>query len=491
MDERFTMKKLNLGIGLLGCMLLVGCMPDSLTKYHIEPKKEEAAAAGATSSSTIPAVNLSTLTTFQVKNITANNTTYHMHKYGQANAAVDCEIPVSSLADGETLLTDQTGDGSNSSANDIVCWLEAEELQLYHNGVDLQINVPAGYCDYVRIEPYFFWQWIPANTNKTLKAVTCDDSAAGYCTAAGGVQTPSVFEQACVADYSKQVPDPGPNCDEGSVTINTYAYTSPGAVVTTYGEPKKCGGKRSNCLAGPGKDYHVNTGGYPVGFDHWTWSGETVTYSVTKPDNLGKNLFSNRYVANYTNQFTTGTYTYDYTTVTSITGLEKYSDYDKSYSYSYAATLQAGTSTGSTTTVAITRIDTSVSGITSGAISATDYASDPLKDSSGTVVNPFYTFTCLNSAEEVKGRIRLQVREWNQKFTTTTLAGDQVNRANHSRIKRHSSSSTDYETSGIKYWNDVMDWDTVLSYGSNAAYLPSSSPPGISVSGYAFPMWSL
>lgn len=474
------MKKLNLGIGLLSSVLLVGCMPDSLTKYREEPVKSEATSGGSTSTSTTPSVNLSTLSAFQIKNISpTTKTTYHMHKFGQSFAATDCEIPVANLGDGETLLTNANG-VTDTGANDIVCWLEAEELQLYHNGFDLQINVPANYCEYVRVSPFYFWKWQPANTQKVLKEVVCAD--AGYC-AAGGPVTLSKVDKECEGDYSKQTPNAGPNCDEGSVIVNTYTYTSPATITVTSSETK-CGGKRTACYGGPGVDYHVDNYGYPESWDNLTYDGATYTYSAKK---MSGNYSGNRYLTNYSNLFSTGTYTYDYTTISSISGMEAFSNYSTTGSSTYTAQGLGSKYDNICNTGAGAM---GCSGLTAASSAAIDYAMDARKAAHTTAggtydVQPFYEFTCLNWAEEVRGRIRLQVREWNQKFSSTTVAGDQVNRSNHSRLKKHSANSTDYETSGIKYWNDVSDWDTISSYGSQAGYVATSS--AINSYGFSFP----
>lgn len=481
MDERFTMKKLNLGIGLLACMMMVGCMPDSLTKYHIEPTKPEATSGSSTtSSSTVPAVNLSTLSAFQVKNITANNTTYHMHKYGLNFAATDCEIPVANLADGESALTNADG-VSDSGTNDIVCWLEAEELQLYHNGFDLQINVPANYCEYVAVSPFYFWKWAPANTQKVLKEVVCADPA--FCAAGGAVGLNS-DDKACVGDYSKLTPVPGPNCDEGSVIVNTYTYVSPASITVTSTETK-CGGKRTACYAGPGVDFHTDTNGYPEIWDYLTYNGDSFTYSAKKMS--GNGYSGNRYLTNYSTLFATGTYTYNYTTVSSITGMGAYADYSLVGNSTYTAQ-SLSTKYDNICNTGLGAMG--CTGLAAASNAAIDIAVDALKAAHTTAggsypVQPYYEFTCLNWAQEVKGRIRLQVREWNQKFTTTTVAGDQVNRSNHSRLKRQSANSTDYETSGLLYWNDKSDWDTVTRYGSQSSYIPTTS--AIDAYGFDFP----
>lgn len=460
---------------LFTSILLTGCMPDSSTQWKEKPKVTEATSSGGDSSSTTSSVDVNSLTAFQLEDITEDDTTYHMHKYGAANAEVDCEIDNDDIADGETLLQD--------GVNDIVCWLEAEELQLYFNGAKLRTNIAPSMCEYIAVLPYYFWHWQPAQTIKYLKAQTCEDESSVGCATAGGAYTPTAEMLECEGDYSK-LTDPGPNCDNGVVRTYNYKVLSGASVGTADPDTPytelKCGGKFSNCMNGPAKDYKVDAKGYPIWLLTAAWDGSSVPLDITAPEKKG--LKQNYYISNYTNLFATGTYTYDYTTVGSVSGLENFSIYEGGASFTYAD-LEA---------VSSTSVGFASKYIYAGAMTDTAIryvAQDALKTSGGVEVNPFYIFACTNYDWEIKARIRLQIREWNQKFTSTTTAGDQVNRSNHSRLKRHSSNSTDYETSGIGYWNDRSDWDTPNDYGSVSAYIPASSAS--SAAGFLFPAHGL
>jgi hypothetical protein len=96
-----------------------------------------------------------------------------------------------------------------------------------------------------------------------------------------------------------------------------------------------------------------------------------------------------------------------------------------------------------------------------------DIALDPLKGTSSTYkVQPFYEFSCLNFAHEVKARIRLQIREWNQIFQRPVASYTEVEQAAPIRLLRQSLDEDDLEESGIGLWNDIVNWDTPFLYSA-------------------------
>lgn len=436
--------------------MLQSCMPDSLTKY----KKEEPQRTTASAMPPTAAPDLVSLGSFQLKNITQKDTSYYLHKYGEGNQNTACEIAKTDLGSGDSALID--------GVNDIVCWLEAEEMQIFFNGADFQINTPIGLCEYTQIKPYYFWNAPPLNTNKIITQVTCDADPA-TCTAIQNAANAANFSngfttdengdglwdtnEICEGDYS---PDGGANCDEGTITLIEQNVNDMGATSTST-SIKKCEGKRTACYAGPGVDFKTNSSGFPIPVNYLSYTGQSVNYSITAPGPLGKGFGSNHYISNYTQTYTTGQYTYDYTVGSSTTGMQAYSNYSAVSNPSNQIRLKA---------------------------------TDPMKraDSSATKkypVQPFYEFSCLNYAHEVKGRIRLQIREWNQKFDQPVTA--QVAEASPAALIRHTIDPTiDSETSGVGYWNDVNNWDTPIEWGVVAPYIPPY-PTDRDDTGFAFP----
>ena len=477
------MKMLNkkLILTLTITLFFTACMPESLTKYKQdpppkgEPSNPSTPSDPGTGSSETPP-NLTILKSFQLKNITQNSTTYHLHKYGVGNASSACEIPSSTLADGSTQLTDQS--------NDILCWLEADEVQLFFNGASFQLNAPPGQCDYIRVSPYYFWTHPPANSKKVVKTVECDDSSNGLCIGLGGV---TEADTKCVGDYTST---DGPNCDEGFVTINAYAVLQGKQSFAKI--TKACDGKRVNCYGGPGVDLSVSKKGFPIPMNYLAFNGESVNYSITAPGPLGKGYFSNHYISNFTQTFSTGLNTYDYTKTSSNTGMELFGRTSSTSSPTYSNIGDAS-------------FDNSA-GLTASSIAAVDYGLDPLKRADATLrkngektwetlaspitytTQPFYEFSCLNYAHEVKGRIRVQIREWNQEFAIPITS--EVAESAPQKLLRQSANATDYEISGVGYWNDIPNWDSPIEFGPSVGLVPLM-PTAIGDKGFAFPYLDL
>ena len=330
------MKKYNKKFiaSLILLLTFQGCMPDSLTKFKKEETKKAAVSSGNVTADPSAAADVNALTVFQLKNITAKSTTYHLHKSGVNNSTTACEVPVSEFVDDTAQLV--------NGSSDILCWLEAEEASLYFNGSDFQINIPPNECEYVEIAPYYYWSAPPANTYKILQEVDCQSDNFG-CRSIGGVHRIAESEKSCVANYTDRG---GPNCDEGEVTVNSWnvpadipaipavlAVTEVAAVPYSAGPPvinavaavagvigvpgvptilgvpqlissttTKCGGKRTNCYVGPGVDFKT-TNGYPIPIDYLASDGKSINYSVMAPGPQGKGFSSNHYISNFTTLF--------------------------------------------------------------------------------------------------------------------------------------------------------------------------------------------
>jgi hypothetical protein len=281
----------------------------------------------------------------------------------------------------------------------------------------------------------------------------------------------------CYGDYSS---NNGPNCDEGYVVLKTIAYDDAGLQSVTISKPTECGGKRSNCYMGPGVDYSVTKEGIPVPIDTLAYNGESINYSVTAPGPLGKGFYSNHYISNFTALFSTGLNSYDQTTILSTTGLEVFSA--TSVAPTAAAILPGNVTTADTFTDEgrdpLKSADTTLyhSGANSWNVGAKSYK-----------INPFYEFSCLNYAHEVKARVRVQVREWNQAFRKPVASYTEVEESAPARLLNQG-----LETSGVGYWNDMMNWDTptisdYATVGDNSVLAPTMLPVPVTDYGYNFP----
>ena len=243
-----------------------------------------------------------------------------------------------------------------SSASFIDCTLEVQELDLYVNKFDISFNAPSGACDYVVVNPYWFWKY-PASVGPSAVsvAINSDTSTASLTSqTAGNALAPAGLASvdntgkvSCQYDYTSFG---GPNCCQGSYqkTITTTTGGVTGAPVTTT---ETWNGLVGNCAAGVGLDYtdirsSANT------------PGGIINYSSTGI--IGKVAVKSQMDAKFGNVF-------------------------------YAANYASDTSTVNPLSKIVYTGSSAFSGVSPRA---------------------YYEFACMNHALETKGRIRLQIRKW-------------------------------------------------------------------------------
>lgn len=318
-----------------------------------------------------------------ITNITSNAPSFNLHKSGFENYINPCRITQDQIS------------GATAHKN-ILCYLDGGELDIYNNGLSMTVDVGLGMCEYIRVQPYKFWNYQYKQSSTTTIAVhnfgncsSCDigGGAIACTTAAIAAGTVGLTDQLyCSGDYSDtdnpEYASSAPNCDDGSAKFYTWTDTNAdGDCDIPSGTNTSCGGKRAACLDGATRDY-FSTAQLDAGVDrqlNTSFGGLSKTYTFSSP--LSKSHASNLYIANYSavtpfNGFTAaGTgisstfsnYNYDHT------GLEIFAD-----------SLYSSTTT-------------------------------PYDPFMGT--NPYYTIECLDYAEDVVARIRIAVRDWDRTFT--------------------------------------------------------------------------
>ena len=110
-----------------------------------------------------------------------------------------------------------------------------------------------------------------------------------------------------------------------------------------------------------------------------------------------------------------------------------------------------------------------------GAANVLIYADDPFLGSSRTT--PYYSWYCLDSALDIKARIRVAVRDWDRTFNLTGAGnvelvsdvGDNVFPTTISRMDSFSSAQeNEYDTDPhfprYNAYNDYEDWDDFLEF---------------------------
>jgi len=343
---------------------------------------------------------------FRIVNSTENASSYILHKEGQGFKTSACRVT-----------TDQIDNypGSTNGVNNVNCRLEAEENDLGFYGLSLDVVTSPGMCEYVRFTPFAFWSkppgttaasfidyqftgdptacsaasaipevtssgagpftWAPTQGNGGATAVRdWGDSfcASGDCFNGGDPDVPTT--PGCGFNYSDM------NCDDGSYTMKVVscAEGSGECSCTVTTQIISCGGDNLNCMDGPRRDLNLSKA-KPMSYDsevYDAFAGGTTTYATKSgldvPSTGAKK--TNAYYSNWVSGnacINADGYTYDSDTWTA------YSD---------------------------------LSSLTSGYF----YPKSPYSN-----LNQFYTFECLDAAQDVKARINVQVRDWDKKFTTS------------------------------------------------------------------------
>ncbi|GAB4417525.1 MAG: hypothetical protein OHK0056_26510 [Bacteriovoracaceae bacterium] len=360
---------------------------------------------------------------FRIIHGTANASSYILHKEGQGNKTAACRITKDQV---------DTFAGSTNGVTNINCRLEAEEMDLSYYGANLTVLASPGMCEYIRYRPYSFWTRPPGRTSATFityesfegNPAACDAAStipeitspgagpsytwaptagsgnwdggprsfgysycqSGDCFNGGNIDNP--VGPGCHYDYQSSG---GPNCDEGSYTLKTVSCSESSNVCSCTVETTivSCGGNILNCMDGPVRDlqFEKALSSSATSFVTDTFSGTfenssdgpELKFSVSAPLSPLANptipKYTNAYLANWVqnnscfNEVTADKYTYN-------------SDSWDTFSNTLGTTVST-------------------------------YPTDPFSDRS-----PFYAFECLDAAQDVKARIRIQIRDWDKKFTS-------------------------------------------------------------------------
>lgn len=285
----------------------------------------------------------------------------------------------------------------NSAALDIGCNLEAEELELFYTKLKMTASVGGGVCEYIGFRPYSFWQYSPI---KTSKSIAYASSCSGGIAPGGAVTAQPTALDDCDGNYLNEG---GPNCDTGSITLSTYTASTGVTCDTLTTSTIACGGVKTACISGP------------------------VTTIVT-PAEL---------ISGYRAQ-----------TVAASSGATKTWELKSSVEYLDSTNLRNANGVVNNA-CSDTRADASLWASQAGAV-ATE---SPFAEES-----PYYEFTCLDAAKDIKARIRLSVREWNRTFRINDIY-DLIATGNTVPTlipkKMNDISSPIFGTS----YNNVLDWD--------------------------------
>ncbi len=307
--------------------------------------------------------------------VTLDTTTTYPHYVSQLNAhGTKCSI------------------ASTLTGNDLSCVVEVPELSLYYGGLKFAVNVPAGMCDYISETPYWYYNkevgygptavGIEKTTNSSggvsFRCSANGSPLSSTCTGYNEVNFKS--ESNVMTAECAYVSSDSTNCCVGDYTLTTTNITidaSGAATSTTSSNPQVWGDNVKACLGGAGKtNWDIfNGAGIPVPKLLEIREGDLYPYTVTAPRFTTTAAPSNIPIANF--------YTVTSPAVSSP-------HYHTGY------------------------------GAMSGSNSVLPYYIDPISDRSGNAIlksNPYYEYSCLNNAYEIKNRIRVYVREWDDNAT--------------------------------------------------------------------------
>jgi hypothetical protein len=263
--------------------------------------------------------------------------------------------------------------------DDITCFVEGAEFDLWHFGYTLQYNVPSNMCTYVGVRMPFYYKY-PAGRGAPLVEYTQDEVTAAI--------TDEINSEAgvpyCPFDHTRI---DGPNCCIGKyiLTVNKTNGTSPPSPPTVV----DWGGELSACLGGPAIKLQTAGGdGFPAtSFFFVAGTGINQADEIKTEGARSASLFQ---IANYFDIATTRNYGFEHSVINPL-GIRPV---DLPPAFSPAAN-QFLAAAGTPIPIPLS----------SPAIDATNH------EAAGTTF-PFFEYACLNQYKEIRARIRVMVRPW-------------------------------------------------------------------------------
>jgi hypothetical protein len=427
---------------------------------------------------------------FQINNTSSTLLNYKLHKTGPGNYNKACEVR------NTTGLSNDNFRGAQS-ANDISCFFEAEELSMFHGGFSFEIKASKNTCDYVAYSPYGFFDRIPGSSSATYYKVACEGpvDSGDIAASTGGLDlrdntgsvigcneyvidgaiipqatrrrfTISEEQRLCAFNYTSRG---GSNCDIGEITINELKVTvtpdqagGPDVVTPEWSTRNiDCGGKVESCVAGPTKLLNEDFASYTEITS--TTPGQEVSVPYSYDGLIGKNT-SLKFYANYRRDLASKHI--DYVTADNLTSNYKNIWGDATYGKVFDSSVMDFFSgnlmmDNVTPIISYTRLETEA--VRSDTYYRKPLAADPFLGIFYRV-NPFYTFYCLDTAMDIKARIRMVVREWDRIYPTGSSESN-IEFLSDLHLLASGRQDAPYyvevpdDNDRFVYFNDLQDWD--------------------------------
>lgn len=406
---------------------------------------------------------------------------YRLHKTGPGNGNTKCEISST------TPLSNDFFRG-NTAANDITCFLEAEELALMNGGLSFDINASKNTCDYIAYTPFSFYDYIPGDSSGSYTKITCGskqttsthidslfpnlrDGQNNPLNCGEWINTGQIpagsrerfqiekDEDLCAFDYSVSG---GPNCDVGVINITeinvTYTPETDSEPASTTAETSvrtvRCGGRIQACVEGPIRRHHEEAAFYTLITE--TEVNQPVKINYTYPGLIGERSSVKLY-ANYRRQL--ASWNLDYSVVSNWGSATLGKTFDPRVMDYFSNNKMFDNQTA--------LVPYSVAqqqGRTSNKWSQTPLAADPYLGISQKV-SPFYTFYCLDTAMDIKARIRMVVREWDRIYPSNTSELEWLSdifRGTSARMDNPNGVELPDDNDSLILYNDLEDWDDLV-----------------------------
>ncbi len=434
-----------------------------------------------------------------VQTSAGNSSSYVMHKSGQGFQTADCRVTNKHIVtDAGGIVQDQ------DTLNDIVCFLDGGEEDLYFQGINFKIHASPGMCEYITYWPYGYYNFPPFQTRGSTVYTRYADidgditancgantwSGQGVGTAAtdiiqddGGSNIPTqtspragrlwgqtycetgscagagddqADEAVCLGRHQGgRGNNTGPNCDEGSYVVNTYSCAipeNPGPCVCTMDSQEvECGGDRVNCAGGPitatdGLDPRsVDTTQGLVMFSFFGMDGRDI--EIPSPDSRRGLKVGNTFVSNWTSL-----------SQTSTPGLRNCVT-DQGFNYDADGWEGYGF------------LDP-----TPGTPGTTNFGSVALNllDPTFGFGRKSYEFQCNDSAGDIKARVRVYVRDWNRDFSPADGIDNLSEGVAGSLLATNKEDTSADNCFGLSC-NGFFDWDDLFTSSTllTSAYRPT------------------
>jgi hypothetical protein len=464
-------------------------------------------------STTVPPTITPTEYYFKLTNNSPKVLNYVLHRTGVNRETTECSVSSTIALDNDSYRSDVTGNGFDDRTKDIACYMEAEELALFFNGLSYKVEASLNTCEYIAYTPYSYFDGIPGSTSPNWSGIVCDDpvgtaefladpGSVAYAISIGahndnvgpintpincntmvdtnlpaGSRTafpiPDDFQTMCKYDYTDAGGGSngnGENCDIGIQNIKLMRVynvaTSPAPTDADFApvadKRHSCGGKVAACVAGAIRSDSFFDGAVSGSNIISTTSNTDFSFTFELPKLIGSrsNMVD---IVNYRRGLASLNLDYkDYHTDDTYWGDTNYRyTFDPALMEKFAANKHPNDTTIVTSTVAINY------GVAQNGYRSTPLAADPFLGVMGNKINPFYTFLCLDRSFDVKARIRMVVRDWDRVFPSNTVSMSYISDVFEASAGRRQDLPDDEEENPgddgeYGFFNDKDDWDVMV-----------------------------